>query len=193
MGKSGTNSLGAGRPSFVRMKAADVGLLILDRSFKPIYANNEAVQILSYPSAARKVQSLERTVRSKIKMILPSDEQFGQPDSLTEFISGKRHYMCRALAVSPRLGESSGEDVALVLERAPATSFALNRICEKYRLTMREGEAVANLARGLSGKEIAAHMKVSPNTVKAFLRLAMIKMGVDTRSGIMARIIESQL
>ena len=42
-------------------------------------------------------------------------------------------------------------------------------------------------------KEIADRMTVSPNTVKAFLRLVMIKMGVSSRSAIMAKIITAKL
>jgi DNA-binding CsgD family transcriptional regulator len=33
-------------------------------------------------------------------------------------------------------------------------------------------------------------MAISPNTVKAFLRLIMIKMGVTTRAGIVAKILD---
>jgi DNA-binding CsgD family transcriptional regulator len=32
-------------------------------------------------------------------------------------------------------------------------------------------------------------MKISPNTVKAFLRIVMVKMGVSTRSGILGKVI----
>jgi DNA-binding CsgD family transcriptional regulator len=43
------------------------------------------------------------------------------------------------------------------------------------------------LLKGLSGKEMAIRMNISPNTVKAFVRLIMIKMGVSSRSAIVAR------
>jgi Bacterial regulatory proteins, luxR family len=46
------------------------------------------------------------------------------------------------------------------------------------------------LLSGLSSKEIADRMKISPNTVKATLRVVMIKMGVSTRSGIVGKIIQ---
>jgi DNA-binding CsgD family transcriptional regulator len=32
-------------------------------------------------------------------------------------------------------------------------------------------------------------MKISPNTVKAFIRLVMVKMSVSTRSGIIGKIV----
>ena len=45
------------------------------------------------------------------------------------------------------------------------------------------------LLQGLSSKEIANRMDVSPNTVKTFLRLIMIKMGVSSRAAIVAKVI----
>jgi len=65
---------------------------------------------------------------------------------------------------------------------------ALN-ICHNYHLSQREGEAVRFLIEGLANKEIAARMGVSPDTVKVFLRIAMMKMGVSSRSGIMSKFI----
>ena len=65
---------------------------------------------------------------------------------------------------------------------------ALN-FCHKYHLSQREGEAVRFLIEGLTNKEIAARMGISPDTVKVFLRLAMMKMEVSSRSGIMSKFI----
>jgi len=46
------------------------------------------------------------------------------------------------------------------------------------------------LMQGLSSKEIANRMHISPNTIKTFLRLVMLKMGVSARSKIIGKIIE---
>ena len=48
------------------------------------------------------------------------------------------------------------------------------------------------LLQGLSSKEIANRMNVSPNTVKAFLRLIMIKTGVSSRSAVVGKIMMTQ-
>src|SRR5436853_1546079 len=65
---------------------------------------------------------------------------------------------------------------------------ALN-ICHKYHLSRREGETVRFLIEGLTNKEIAARMGISPDTVKVFLRLAVMEMGVSSRRGIMSKLI----
>jgi DNA-binding CsgD family transcriptional regulator len=66
------------------------------------------------------------------------------------------------------------------------------KICDQYHLTPREGQAVELLLQGLASKEISARMKISPNTVKVFLRLAMVKMGASSRSGILSKFINAK-
>ena len=82
--------------------------------------------------------------------------------------------------------------MALLLERGSEADLDVLKICQQYHLTPREGEAVRLLVQGLASKEIAARMGISPNTVKVFLRLAMMKMGVTSRSGIMSKFIHAK-
>ena len=83
--------------------------------------------------------------------------------------------------------------VALVLERCPRDGLDLSEASRRYHLSRRERETIQHLMRGLTTKEVAECMNVSPNTVKAFLRLVMIKMGVSSRSAIMAKVITAKL
>jgi DNA-binding CsgD family transcriptional regulator len=76
-----------------------------------------------------------------------------------------------------------------MLERRSNEAAKLNEMSERFGLTAREQETVKYLLEGLTSKEIAQRMKISPNTVKAFLRLVMVKMSVSTRSGIIGRIV----
>jgi len=57
-------------------------------------------------------------------------------------------------------------------------------------LTDREHEVLKEIAAGLTSKEVAQRMNISPNTVKVFLRMIMMKMGVSTRSGVIAKLLE---
>lgn len=77
----------------------------------------------------------------------------------------------------------------MMLERRCNYSLKLAEMSERFGLTAREQETVENLLEGMTSKEIAQRMNISPNTVKAFLRLTMVKMNVSTRSGIIGRII----
>ena len=72
---------------------------------------------------------------------------------------------------------------AVLLER-DASGSSLKEISARFGLTRREGETVEFLLQGLTSKEIGTRMQISSNTVKAFIRLVMVKMKVSTRSGI---------
>jgi len=64
-------------------------------------------------------------------------------------------------------------------------------MAQLFNFSKREKQAVELLLQGLSNKEIANQMNISPNTVNTFFRLIMIKMGVSSRSGILARMIRA--
>jgi len=66
-------------------------------------------------------------------------------------------------------------------------------VSERFHLTPREQEVVQYLVEGLTTKEIAVRLEISPNTVKAFLHSVMIKMGVSTRSGVVGKALTPRL
>ena len=110
------------------------------------------------------------------------------------FRSAKRTYLCRSfpLDVKAHNGNGSGTAAGLLvvmLERRSNNTAKITEISDRFGLTTRERETVEYLLEGLTSKEIAQRMKISPNTVKAFLRLVMVKMSVSTRSGIIGRIV----
>ena len=79
--------------------------------------------------------------------------------------------------------------VGVLIERE-SQPLDLLQISAKFGFTHREAVAVQFLMQGLTSKEIATRMSISPNTVKAFLRLAMLKAGVTTRSGIIGKFLQ---
>ena len=184
--------------SSAAIKRADFGFLLLDSSQKFIFANEEVVRILSYPNGGPRLVSsgyVDRLVLDKIDPILRREGEGPscQFPLINEFQSGRRRYLCRIFGVTPRAGNSGHqEDIALLFERASTPSVDLSKLREKYGLTEREQETLKHLVQGLTSKEIASRMQISPNTVKAFLRLVMIKMRVSHRAAIMSRVIESR-
>jgi len=50
-------------------------------------------------------------------------------------------------------------------------------------------KTVEFLVHGLTSKEIADRMNISPNTVKAFIRQIMMKTRASTRSGIVGKVL----
>ena len=120
-----------------------------------------------------------------------------------EFHSAKRTYLCRSFVLD-LAGNHKGTNQkngstpppsmlsVLMLERKSNEVVMIAEISERYGLTAREVETVQFLLEGFTSKEIAQRMKISPNTVKAFIRLVMVKMNVSTRSGIIGKIVSSR-
>jgi DNA-binding CsgD family transcriptional regulator len=79
--------------------------------------------------------------------------------------------------------------LAVYLKREISVMDAVHQVGVDYHLTDREQEALIGVSMGLTSKELAERMNISPNTVKAFLRLVMIKMGAATRAGIVGKLL----
>ena len=83
--------------------------------------------------------------------------------------------------------------LAIILERGSTGSFSIAQVSQRFHLSAREREVLPYLLNGLTTKEIASGMDISPNTVKVFLRMIMVKMGVSTRSGIVGKAFAGKL
>ncbi len=187
-------------PSFVSnhrkiasARSSKVGLLVVDFSPTMIYANAEAIKILSYPESPKRIRLLNIFLAEKIQSILRNKRSSSASDFLTELMSGNRRYLCRAFSLNSPSNSNSRPRVAVLIERTFRRPLDLSQTAREFRLTPREQEALEFLMQGLTSKEIAARMKISPNTVKNFLRLVMIKTGVLTRTGIIGKIVETQV
>ena len=184
------NELLTGRKAPSSRSAA--GFLLLDSSLNPISFNAEATQILSYPENVANLNRLEIFLAAKIHSTLLNRPGFGDAPFVTEFRSGRRRYFCRAFVVDTQAKERGQPSVAVLLERGPSGLVPLRRVIQQFNLTQREREVLEYLLQGMSSKAIANRMELSPNTVKTFLRLIMIKMGVASRSAIVSKIIMTQ-
>lgn len=174
----------------VTLTSSSTGFLLIDSSQKPLYANDEAVRILTFPADPQQTKPLETFLTEKVRGMFFRGRELPQPDSFTEFMSGKRRYLCRAIYLSPHPGDPFQPNAALLLERKTPRRVDVSRVAELYDLTPREQETVEWLMHGLTSKEIANRMQISRHTVSTFLRLVMGKMGVSTRAAIVGTILE---
>ncbi len=161
---------------------AEVGLLLMDLSFNIMGCDRAAAAILDQPRGGLPHELLD--VLSSRK---PADLQALR----VHLRRGKDEYLCRAHLIESSDG-SRKPMIALHLEKDFSASDAAQELAAKYNLTEREQEALRGILMGFSSKEVAERMNISPNTVKAFLRLIMIKMGVTRRAGIVAKILENR-
>jgi len=167
------------------------GFLVADASLKLLFANNEAITILTYPGQSS--QSLAEVFHKKILPALCSTQgsqiNRNRGQAVIKLKSGRRTYFCHTFLLNNNGKSFNGTATLVVLERVTSGPVALSQVSQQFHLTHREQQAVALLLQGLSNKEIAVNMGISANTVKAFLRMATIKMGVSSRSGIMTKIL----
>jgi DNA-binding CsgD family transcriptional regulator len=182
----------------VNIAPARPGVIVVDSALSVVASNAEAVQILTFPDRPESIQQLDSWLANKVRMSLI--EKNSPARMVGEFHSARRRYHCRSFGVeltSPRKGgnhrngRSDGLTIVM-LERTGNEVVMIAEIAERYGLTARERETVEFLLEGFTSKEIAERMKISPNTVKAFIRLVMVKMGVSTRSGIIGKLAGSR-
>jgi DNA-binding CsgD family transcriptional regulator len=183
-------------PFLVKKKAAPpksgVGFLMLDCSLTVLSFNPEAAGILGYPDKVAKLAGSRDLLTLEIRSKLVNWPYPGESVFVTEFRSGRRRYFCRAFLVDSSAQASGQPSIVILLERGPSGLIALSQVSEQFNFTQRENEVLEYLLQGMGSKDIAKRMNVSPNTVKAFLRLIMIKMGVSSRSAIIGKIVMLQ-
>ena len=175
----------------VTPKNRSEGFLLLDSSMNLVLFNRAAAQILIYPQTAETQANLDGYLVGKIRSTLLSKQSSEGLDLVSQFNSGRRRYLCRSFKVDAI--ENSPTSFAVILERASAATASLAQLSEKFNLTNRELEVAHFLLQGLTSKEIGMRMHISANTVKAFLRSIMIKMGVSTRSGVVGKVLTANL
>ncbi len=168
--------------------ASNNGFLLLDAGLNPIASNDPALQILGFPSEVDRIKQTHNFLADRVHTTLLDHKQ-DRRDFVKEFKSGKRRYTCKTFRLDRNGHYPVQLGFAVLLERDAAVSTGFTEICEQFDLTQRERETVGFLLQGITNKEIAIRMKISPNTVKAFLRLVMVKMNVSTRSGIAGKIV----
>jgi DNA-binding CsgD family transcriptional regulator len=167
------------------------GIVLVDSNLKPIAADKGAQAILDevdgHCGGGDGGASLPRDLLNAL-----TARTLSQLDAALFYVSaGGRSYSCRSFSVKSRVGDFPQPVLALYLKRELSVAEAVHQVGMEYSLTDREQEALIGVAMGLTSKELAVRMKISPNTVKAFLRLIMVKMGATTRAGIVGRLLDS--
>jgi DNA-binding CsgD family transcriptional regulator len=165
------------------------GFVLIDASSLELLASNaEALQILNFPFDPNRIPKSKSLLAHRvISILMDKDSKRFVP----VFTSGKRQYLCRSFPLEKGSNGTSSTLIALWLERCPAPAVTMSDLSERFRLTPRESQIVQLLMEGLTSKEIANRLNVSPNTVRTFLHLVMVKMGTSTRSGVLGKLFES--
>jgi DNA-binding CsgD family transcriptional regulator len=180
----------------VHTASARPGLIVVDDSLSVVGSNSEALQILAFPERPEKIHRLDTWLSNKVRSNLV--ERRPPFRVVGEYRSAKRTYLCRSFPIGFPGGQNGNHTnggtpprglLIVMLERKTNEAVTIAELSLRFGLTAREQETVKFLLEGLTSKEIADRMNISPNTVKAFIRLVMVKMNVSTRSGIIGKIV----
>src|SRR6266404_616933 len=192
VGATSAQAQGLARTKGVSASKSAAGFLLLDSSLSIVSFNDEAVRILSYPDNVAILKNSDLLLTETIRSRLITQQASGESVFVKQFKSGRRTYFCRAFLIDSHAKEPGQPTTAVLLERGPSGLVLLSQVCQQFKFTQREREVLEYLLQGMSSKVIANRMNLSPSTVKAFVRLIMIKTGVSSRSAIVAKIMMIQ-
>lgn len=166
----------------------EVGLVLMDISLRVIAIDSGAMAILRGRNKPQ--ESTHPLLPKEIVAMMATRDPHDLSSAKSALHIGSVEYNVRTyfLEATTRFPAM----IVLHLERVCSTTDAISAIAAKYSLTEREKETLWGISMGLSSKELATRMKISPNTVKVFLRLIMIKMGVASRGAVIAQILQNQ-
>jgi DNA-binding CsgD family transcriptional regulator len=173
----------------IRSAAKTPGFILVDANCTPIFMNPEAAAILKFSDKGKASRSGAKAFADEIRTLLAelTKDSTGWPSAKIQ--SGKRKYQCSVFSLNGSSSRGDGPIAAILLERnSKPLDFELT---SGFSFTPRERQVVQLLALGLTTKEIAGRLEISPNTVKTFLRLVMAKTEVTTRSGIVGKILQN--
>ena len=169
----------------------EAGLLLMDLSLNVIAVDRGATGILNCLNGHGAKPEGGTLVPKEILDIVRNRKGITLSSTKTQFRVGRHEYSCRTHLVEFHAKQSSQPIMALHLEKVSSVGDQVHEARVKYNLTEREEETLRGISMGLTAKEVAELMNISPNTVKAFLRLIMIKMTVTTRAGIIAKLLQN--
>ena len=164
------------RPRFeLIVEALSVAVLVF-RRHQLVYANE----------AAQHLRDRVRTKdRSELTVVLADYLRgLGRLDSVTttSLLTGQRGepFYIHAIPL-----DEAGIDVAVSVREVGA---ALGAFRTRYRLSQREAEVVELVLLGYRNRDIAVTLGTSPTTIKKHMTHIFDKVGVDTRTQLIARI-----
>jgi DNA-binding CsgD family transcriptional regulator len=176
----------------LRPITVDRGLVLLNLSLELIGCDSGALSILNDTNqsggGAEPAHRLPEEVMDFVRRRKPSDWS----SATMSFFDGESEYICRAHLIESQIGYLSQAIVGIHLERVSCPREAIAEVAMKYRLTEREREVLQGISIGLSNKEMADRMHISPNTVRAFVRLIMTKMRVSRRAAIVVGVLQNR-
>jgi DNA-binding CsgD family transcriptional regulator len=167
---------------------AEEGIALFDGNFRQIAITGGAESILSTIAGSPGGSNGEASLSPDLLNRLNTRSEVNVAPILLN--ANGHDYTCHVFQLRAWSDDITQPVLALYFKQERSVVETVFQVGEEYHLTDREQEALIGVAMGLSSKELAVRMNISPNTVKAFLRLIKIKMGSSTRAGVVGKLID---
>ncbi len=170
--------------------SVDMGLILVDQGSLDIIAVDRGAALILKQHGGK--SEVPRSLPPEMVHVI--QKRGHNEDTLTkrQLRLAKTEYTCRVYSLSGLAGGAAiGDVLGVHLEKDWSTADAMEELAAQYHLTSREQQVLQGMSQGLATKEIATQMDISPNTVKAFVRLVLIKMGVTTRTGAVGKLLRN--
>lgn len=178
----------ATKPRLDNAAIAEAGLVVTDLLLNPLVIDKGAATILSDLTGG--AYEFRPKVPDKIAEALKG-WLFNGSSCLRVELQGLRFtWHCRAYRLEPQNSSLIKPMIALHFQKGHSADGLIDQIAVECNLTEREVHVLKCLSVGLTSKEVAVRMQISPNTVKSYIRLIMVKMHVNTRTGIVSKILD---
>lgn len=169
------------------------GLLLFtfDAEPKLLSWNSVAWQILHHRNDHGQLQKIRKALRilskTRLKPKSPLDSRAGRLMQVA-FSSGRCPYGLRAFLLD---NQPKGQPplVAVLLEQINPNRLDLRKAQRLFGLSPRETEAIQALQNGMTDKEIASALGISPETARGYLKTIRAKLGVSTRTAVVHKLL----
>ena len=169
----------------IMMRRSPPGILIFDQKGRLLFANHGSSELI----AAR--PAIEEEVRGLCDRMRASPEGVSREEDAM-VLSGPAgngpvsQYAVRAFMVGEEGGATQGHIFVLLEKVVEKRSVDFEGAKVKFDLSKREVEVLRVIHEGLNNKEIADRLFISEQTVKDHTRSIMRKVGVNSRSSLIA-------
>jgi DNA-binding CsgD family transcriptional regulator len=167
----------------------DNGIILTDLSLTPIAIDSGAVAILNDVSHCNDASGSEGSIPREIADAFRNRAGNDWSGLQIHFSGARFEYHCTMYQVDPQNGILRQPLVTLYLHRNGSAHDTVLQIATRCGLTPREGEVMTEICAGLTSKEVAQRMRISPNTVKTYVHSIMVKLGVTTRAAIVGTLL----
>ncbi len=184
-------------------KRTPPAILIIGPKAKLTYLNSAASRIIETFQARGLRTGLERRDRDisglirricagyalatkRLPPVHPLDSQITMVDSGRDGVT----YLFRAMPLSQKTNGQNADPLLVLIEKV-SQSMRIDKVFRATKLTQREQSVSELLIQGKTNKEIGVHMEIGEHTVKDHVKRIMGKLKVDTRSGVVAKILQS--